>query len=163
MSNEPAESRWERAFRRERKARKEAERLLQDKSRELYDANQQLKGLNRNLELLVEERTHEANEARKRAEAANVAKSRFLSTMSHEIRTPMNGVIGMADYLATTELNPDQTHCVQTIQTASTSLRRLLNDILDLSRLDSQKLELAPSRFAPADFFAELILSLIHI
>jgi len=150
-------STWERAFHRERAARKEAERLLQDKSRALYEANQQLKGLNRDLELRVQERTHDAHEARKKAEAANIAKSRFLATMSHEIRTPMNGVIGMADYLATTQLDADQQSCVQTIQRASASLRRLLNDILDLSRLDSKKLELAPSSFEPSEFFDELM------
>ena len=90
-----------------------------EKSRELYDANQQLKTLLRTLEQRVEERTHEAEVARQKAESASLAKTRFLATMSHEIRTPMNGVVGMADFLSTTELNVQQRASVSTIQAAS--------------------------------------------
>lgn len=151
------DSRWERRFHRERRARKEAERLLQDKSRELYDANIQLKTLLRTLEQRVEDRTREADAARRKAEAASEAKTRFLATMSHEIRTPMNGVVGMADFLSTTPLNTEQRASVDTIQTASSTLRRLLDDILDFSRLESGKLELSPTEFSVQNLIRDLI------
>ena len=156
-ADEPNVSPWEKRFRRERRARKEAERLLQDKSRELYDANMRLTALLHTLEQRVEERTAEAEAARHRAESASLAKSRFLATMSHEIRTPMNGVIGMADYLSTTDLNEEQRSSVATIQAASGNLRRLLDDVLDLSRLESGKLDLSPTAFSPAELIEDLV------
>ncbi len=138
-------ARWRARFDRERAARKEAERLLEEKGRELYQANNSLRRLLGDLEARVEERTRQLTEAKEQAEAANEAKSRFLATMSHEIRTPMNGVVGMVDYLESTTLEDDQRDCVQTIRTASASLQRILDDILDLSRLESRALELAPT------------------
>jgi signal transduction histidine kinase/CheY-like chemotaxis protein len=143
------EDRWRARLDRERAARKEAERLLENKSRELYEANRKLQSLLEEMEDRVIERTQQLNEARVTAERANEAKSRFLATMSHEIRTPMNGVVGMADYLIATPLSDDQARCVRTIQGASTALRRILDDILDLSRLESNRLELAPTVFDP--------------
>jgi PAS domain S-box-containing protein len=81
------------------------------------------------------------------ADAASRAKSDFLATMSHEIRTPLNGVIGMADLLRTTSLSQTQHEQVATIHDSGRMLLTLLNDILDLSRIESGKLELEKRAF----------------
>jgi len=93
-------------------------------------------------------------ESRNHAEAANRAKSQFLAMMSHEIRTPMNGVLGFADLLADSTLDPDQQDHVATIQTSGSALVRIIDDILDYSRIETGRLELRPTRFSPRELVA---------
>lgn len=93
--------------------------------------------------------------ASRESDSANRAKSAFLATMSHEIRTPLNAVIGMASLLAESELNHEQKDYAHTIVTASETLLDLISDILDYSKIESQKLHLESRSFVFEDVFLE--------
>ncbi len=94
--------------------------------------------------------------ATEEAQAANVAKSRFLATMSHEIRTPMNGILGMAQLLNQPGLSErDRQEYAKTVLSSGQSLLTLLNDILDLSRIEAGRLELDNTHVTPAELLRE--------
>lgn len=100
------------------------------------------------LNLLIAERKINIDkmiQSKEDAEKANKAKSYFLANMSHEIRTPLNGILGMYEILATTELSHSQKNYLETINLSSKTLLMLINDILDISKIESGKLILSES------------------
>jgi signal transduction histidine kinase/DNA-binding response OmpR family regulator len=97
------------------------------------------------LETRVEERTAELKEAKLLADSANSAKSEFLANMSHELRTPLNGILGYAQILSRSSTLPaKERHGVEVIHQCGSHLLTLINDVLDLSKIEARKLELAP-------------------
>jgi PAS domain S-box-containing protein len=103
----------------------------------------------------LEQKNEELEKALSAAREATRLKSRFLANMSHEIRTPMNGVLGMTDFLLGTGLNEEQQEYAQSIKRSADSLLALINDILDLSRIEAGKLRLHHAEFSLASTITE--------
>jgi PAS domain S-box-containing protein len=130
---------------------------------EQIEAQSQIISLNENLEERVSERTRELmeavaalEEAKEKADVANLSKARFLSSMSHEIRTPLNAILGMADMLSITDLDRDQKRFVDLFQMAGQELMLLINDILDYSRMDEGRLSIDRAFFSPRNLIRDI-------
>ena len=95
----------------------------------------------------LETQARDLEETSRRAEQANVAKAQFLATISHEIRTPMNGVLGATELLLDTPLDAVQRHLAETASQSATALLALIDDVLDLSRIEASKLTLRATTF----------------
>lgn len=141
---------FERRLQREKAARKEAERLLERKSRELFESNVALVRSHEELEARVADRTRELasmNEklqaANREALAASRAKSEFLANMSHEIRTPLNGVLGSLQVLMDGGWTDARAFASTAFESARVLLH-ILDDILDLSKIEAGRLEPRP-------------------
>ncbi|MDO6798755.1 ATP-binding protein [Shimia thalassica] len=124
-------------FEREKRARQEAEALLESKSRELFLANEELLSHQNSLEKIVEDRTAKLQAALEKAQAASEMRSRFLATMSHEIRTPLGGLIGMINLLRMEEDDSRKIELLDYATASGTALKRIVNDVLDFSKMEA--------------------------
>ena len=130
--------------------------IIQTDVTETYLQQQRESGYIKAAARRANEQLEREKELRRAADAANTAKSEFLSRMSHDIRTPLNGIIGMT-YIAREQANPPQTaDCLAKIDASSQFLLRLINDVLDMSKAESGKIELHPEPYDSAAFFGYL-------
>lgn len=140
-----------RKIKREVNARKEAERILEEKALELYHANEELKQMNLNLEDTILKRTEALEKAKSVAEKAQKAEQQFLANMSHEIRTPLNAVIGMSHLLYDTDPTPEQIEYLDNLKSSAKLLHSLISDILDFTKIESGNIEIQSQPFNLVD------------
>lgn len=122
-------------------------KLRQEAEGALRESQEMLRRANEDLENRVKQRTQQLQEALLAADSANKAKSEFLANMSHELRTPLNGILGYTQILHRSQLTEDGRKGVDIIHQCASHLLTLINDVLDLSKIEAQKMELYPVDF----------------
>lgn len=119
-----------------KKSQKESESLLEDKSRELYKANQQLENAQSHLQEEVKLATQKLRDTNQRLHQSLDEKSKFIGAISHEIRTPLNAIIGLSELLDSTHLDQEQKEHIDIINKSASSLMSLINEILEITQID---------------------------
>ena len=127
-----------------KKARAEAENLLELKSRELFEANQALESSQLKLKDDIKQATYELSVSNQRLQASLNDRSTFIGQMSHELRTPLNAIIGLSEILLTSDLDETQTDYIDTINSGARSLIVLLNDMLDITKIEAGRVDITP-------------------
>lgn len=154
MSEEPvSRSRYER----ERAAREAAERLLEEKSRQLYTLNLELRAKSDSLAAQVDARTADLTRALEAEQAAAKTKDLFLANMSHEVRTPLTGIMGLAQLLAESDLAPEQRELLGSLLESCGSLKHIIDDMLDLKSLERGKVHFRRQTFGPREVIDALV------
>ena len=158
MDNESLVRRLER----EKLARKQAELLLEEKSRELYKANLKLSSHTADLERTVSTRTEHLQRALQEIQSASRIKKQFVSNISHELRTPLNGVLGTLQLLSERPIDVAQKKLITHALLSAERLKVLISDMLDMSRLESGDIELDEYEFNLGSLIRELVGSFVE-
>lgn len=145
-------------YNREKLARESAERLLEEKSRQLYLLNVELRNKSDSLAVQVDERTADLSRALRAARTASRAKDLFLANMSHEVRTPLTGIMGIAQLLAESDLTSEQQELLGNLQESCQSLKHIIDDMLDLKSLERGKVKFRKEPFSPREVIEAMIM-----